>query len=44
LAFTAASLLDVQNKKGKCEDRLASSLVMSLGKALNRIASTKVAA
>jgi len=35
-----ASLLDVQHLKGISEDRPASSLVVSLGKALNGIAST----
>jgi len=35
-----ASLLDVSIKEGLCEDRPASSLVVSLGKALNGIAST----
>jgi len=34
------SLLDVQHKKGKCEGRPASSFIVSLGKALNGIAST----
>jgi len=35
-----ASLLDVQHLKGLCGDRPASSLVVSLGKALNGIVST----
>jgi len=42
LVFTA-SLLDVQHLKGlvwRTGDRLTSSLVVSLGKALNGIAST----
>jgi len=39
LVFTA-SLLDIQHKKGYCGDKLASSLVVPLGKALSGIAST----
>jgi len=39
LVFTA-SLLDVQHLKDKCGDRQASSLVVSLGKTRNGIAST----
>jgi len=39
MVFTA-SLLDVQHLKDYCGDRPASSLVVSLGKAINGIAST----
>jgi len=35
-----AFLLDVQHKRRKCEDKPANSLAVSLGKALNGIAST----
>jgi len=38
LVFTPF-LVDIQHKKGWCEDRLANLLVVSLGKALNGIAS-----
>jgi len=38
--FPTAALLDIQHKKGIVEERQASSLVVSLGKALIRIAST----